>query len=79
VTRGQGAVLIVRARWSDHFTYSSTPYFTDVPPSHSFFSFVQKLKDLGITQGCTASKYCESAPMTRGQAAVFVIKAFFTP
>lgn len=30
------------------FTYPTTPYFTDVPPSHPFFRFIQKVRELGI-------------------------------
>ncbi len=36
---------------------------------------MQKLKDLGITNGCSANLYCPNDPVTRGEMAVFVIVA----
>ena len=76
ITRGQMAVFIVTAiEGGNSFTYTTTPYFTDVPSSNPFFKFIQKLKDLGITSGCTATTYCPGDPVTRGQMAVFIITA----
>ncbi len=58
-TRGEMAVFIIAAiEGGNSFSYTTTPYFTDVPPSSPFFRFIQKLKDLGITGGCTATTYC---------------------
>jgi hypothetical protein len=61
------------------FAFSATPYFTDVPSAHPLFPFVQKMKEWGVTTGCTANSYCVDAPTTRGQMAVFIIRAFFSP
>lgn len=52
-------------------------YFTDVPVSHSFFVFIQKIRELGITQGCSATPYCPGVPVTQAQLAAFVIRAQF--
>jgi hypothetical protein len=76
VTRDEMAIFIVRAVYgSDNFTYSPTPYFTDVTPSTFGFKWIQKLKDLGITTGCTSTTYCPSEVVTRDQMAIFVIRA----
>ena len=76
LTRGQMAVFAARSiMGGDGFTYSAVPYFTDVPASHPYFQWIQKLGDLGVTSGCTAATYCPSDPVTRGQMAVFVIRA----
>jgi len=76
VTRDQMAIFIVRAVYgNDNFTYSSTPYFSDVTPATFGFKWIQKLKDLGITSGCTATAYCPSEVVTRDQMAVFIIRA----
>jgi streptogramin lyase len=76
VTRDQMAVFIVRSVYGgDNFTYSPTPYFTDVPPTYLFFKWIQKLKDLGITSGCTATTYCPGEVVTRDQMAIFIIRA----
>jgi hypothetical protein len=83
VTRGQMAVFIVRARLglasTDTFPFQSTPFFTDVPSTNIFFSFIQKMKELGITAGCGPSTYCPDDPNTRGQMAVFIIRGLLTP
>ncbi|MGA2589532.1 MAG: protease pro-enzyme activation domain-containing protein [Bryobacteraceae bacterium] len=79
-TRGQMAVFIVRSvLGGDNFTYSPTPYFTDVPPSYQFFKWIQKLKELGITTGCTATTYCPADDVTRGEMAAFIIRARYGP
>ncbi len=78
VTRGQMAVFIIRSIYgSNNFTYSPTPYFTDATPSAvgSFFPYIQKMHELGITSGCTATTYCPDLNVTRGQMAVFIIRA----
>ena len=76
VTRGQMAVFVVRAIvGSDNFPYTTAPYFTDVPSTHPYFKWIQHLRDLGITTGCTSATYCPDGPVTRGQMAVFIIRA----
>lgn len=37
VTRGQMAAFIVRAKFGEDFSYTTAPYFVDVPPTHTFF------------------------------------------
>ena len=76
VTRDQMAIFIVRAIYgSDNFTYTTTPYFNDVTPTTFGFKWIQKLRDLGITSGCTASTYCPGEVVARDQMAVFIIRA----
>jgi len=75
VTRGQMAVFIIRALMGDTFPHQQTPYFTDVPASNSLFAYVQKMRELGITSGCSSTAYCPSDPVTRGQMAVFIVRA----
>ena len=76
ITRGQMAVFIVRSiMGGDNFSYSSTPYFTDTPANYPFFKWIQKMWELGITNGCTPTGYCPNDPVTRGQMAVFIIRA----
>jgi hypothetical protein len=70
------AIFIVRAIYgSDNFTYTTTPYFTDVTPTTFGFPWIQKLKDLGVTAGCTAATYCPTEVVTRDEMAIFVIRA----
>jgi len=75
VTREQMAAFIIRAIVGSNFTYTTTPYFTDVPTTDPFFSYVQKLRDLGITTGCTATTFCPGGPVTRADAAAFLVRS----
>jgi RHS repeat-associated protein len=81
VTRGQMAVFIIATIYngSSGFTYSTTPYFTDVLPSNPFFKFIQKMRDLGIAAGETATTYGPNDPVTRAQMAVFITLARLGP
>jgi hypothetical protein len=79
LTRGQMAVFLIRSRLgsTSQFTYPASPLFADVPTTHQFFSWIQKMKQLGITNGCTLGTYCPDDPVTRGQMAVFVMRGDF--
>jgi hypothetical protein len=79
VTRGIMAVLIIRGRYgvATPSSYPTTAYFTDVTTSHPYFPWIQKMKQFGITTGCTATTYCPDDPVTRGQMAVFIMRGGF--
>lgn len=78
VTRAEMAALMIHALY-EKAGMTQAAYFTDQPPANVFFPFVQQMRDLGITAGCTAGTYCPSTPVTRWQMATFLIRAFFTP
>jgi len=46
--------------------------FSDVPDDHTFHLHIEAVKDAGVTSGCTATKYCPEAFVTRGQMAAFL-------
>jgi hypothetical protein len=81
LTRGQAAVLIIRSLYSglsgnpENFTAPTTPYFQDVQPGHGQFVYIQKLKELGITSGCTATDFCPDRGVSYGELTVFVYRA----
>ncbi len=84
VTRGMVATLAMRAKFTEQVAdqalgNSPTPYFADVPPANAYFTFVQKMKDMGITQGCAPPNFCPDQPVTRGSIAVFIMRLLFTP
>jgi hypothetical protein len=79
VTRGQMAAFLVRGRFGTVFPFPTTPYFTDVSTNNVFFGFIQKLRQVGVTTGCSATEYCLNDPATRGQMAVFLSRMFLTP
>ena len=79
ITQAQMAVFAIRA-WMlannlTTFTYPQTPYFTDVPATDEYFSFIQKMKQLGIWNGCTATTYCENSAVTRDQMAPVIMRS----
>jgi hypothetical protein len=78
-TRGQMAKFIVLALAGSSFTYNPTPYFTDVPASYLYFTYIQKLYELGITDGCQAAPamFCPDDGVTRDQTAAFIIRSRF--
>ena len=74
------AVFVVRTKLKallgDNFTFPATAYFTDVPPTDVWFPYIQKLRELGITVGCSTTTYCRDQFLTRGQMSVFLVRAF---
>jgi len=74
VTRNQMAALLIRSMFGSTFTYTQTPYFTDVPSTDPFFPYIQKLRDLGITKGCGATAFCPGDPINRWAAAILIIR-----
>jgi hypothetical protein len=79
VTRGQMAAFLIRMRYGSYtaVTWPATPYFTDVPATAQFFTFIQRMKEDNITSGCTATTYCPNNPVTRGEMAIFVMRGAF--
>lgn len=73
LTRAQAAIVAVR--FLDKQVSNPSQVFSDVPVGHQAFNEIKLIKDLGITSGCGAGNYCPEAAMTRGQAAVFIIRA----
>jgi PKD repeat protein len=76
VNRAQMAVFIIRALYGEGFEHTGTPYFADVSSKHWAFGHVQRMKDDGITGGCSETKYCPAMAVTRAQMAVFLGRAF---
>ena len=81
VTRGQMAIFVIRARLgaaSDPtFTYPGEAYFTDVPTTHPYFKWIQRMKLDGVTGGCGTALYCPDNPVTRGQMAIFLMRGAY--
>jgi Tol biopolymer transport system component len=75
VTRGQMASFLVRALG---LPATSTDYFTDDENS-SHEDDINRLRAAGITSGCSATKYCPKANVTREQMATFLTKGFKLP
>ncbi|MBL8230095.1 MAG: S-layer homology domain-containing protein [Bryobacterales bacterium] len=75
VLRSDMAEMLVRALAGDSFSFGLIPLFLDVPSTHPQFRWIQKLAELGITNGCAAQRFCPGETMTRGQMAAFLVRA----
>ncbi len=75
VSRGQMAVFIIQALGETDLPTPTSQRFADVPPSHPFFKFIDRVAALNITSGCGGGNYCPDKPVTREQMAVFLIQA----
>jgi hypothetical protein len=81
VTRAQMAVFLLKAKHGTAFDppAATGTMFTDVPVSQPFAKWIEQLAREGITGGCGATTYCPDDPVTRGQMAVFLVRAFNLP
>jgi len=80
VRRDQMAVFILRAEHGS--AYVPPPCdgdFDDVPCPSQFADWIEQLAAEGITGGCGGANYCPQSTVTRGQMAVFLVKAFSLP
>jgi hypothetical protein len=72
VTRGQMAAFLVRTL---ELPGSSEDAFTDDADS-VFQGDINALAASGITRGCTPTSFCPDDPVTRGQMAAFLTRAY---
>lgn len=80
VTRDQMAVFLLRAEHGLGYTPpAATGVFADVPTTHWAAPWIEQLAAEGITGGCGGGNYCPSAPVTRAQMAVFLVRTFNLP
>jgi hypothetical protein len=76
VTREQMAIFIERAIGVLSPSQPSSQRFVDVAPSRFGYAFIDDLARRGITQGCASDRFCPDDPVTRGQMAAFLTRAF---
>jgi hypothetical protein len=53
-----------------------TPLFADVPAASPYCRWVEDLARRGVAGGCGGGNFCPSAPVSRDQMTVFVLRAF---
>jgi len=77
VTRGQMAVFLLRGIHGGGYVPppATGTRFVDVPRSHPFAAWIEQLAAEAITSGCGGNNYCPGASVTRGQMALFLLKA----
>jgi hypothetical protein len=71
VTRGQMAAFLDRGF---HLSATTTDFFTDDETS-IFEGAINRLAASGITKGCSPTRFCPTANVTRGQMAAFLQRA----
>jgi uncharacterized delta-60 repeat protein len=79
VTREQMAAFILRAQGEFNPPPPLAQRFNDVPPTHPFYAFIERLAVLQITQGCGEGNYCPASAVSREQMAAFLIRALHEP
>ena len=79
VLRQQMAAFIIRGIGEFNPPTPSMQRFGDVPPDNPFYNFIDRMAVLNITLGCQAGMpplYCPTDPVSRGQMAAFLVRAF---
>ena len=77
VTRAQMAVFLLKAEHgSSYVPPVCAGVFGDVACPSQFANWIEALYQEGVTGGCGGGNYCPANPATRGQMAVFLVKAF---
>lgn len=80
VTRAAMAPMLLKGRLGGTFNPGTATgtVFADVPRTHPFAAWIEKLYQYGISLGCTASprNYCPDPTVTRAQMALFLQRAF---
>lgn len=78
VTREQMAIFIEHALGVVTPPTPTQQTFEDVPPTLFSYPFIEDFAVRGITAGCsvTPKLYCPASSVTRGQMAVFLVRAF---
>ena len=79
VPREQMAAFLVRAKGLTQL-FPPTPTFADVAPGTTFFGYIERLYEQGITQGCGTNGsgqllFCPSQVVPREQMAAFLVRA----
>ncbi len=77
VRRDQMAVFLLKAKHGSSFVPPACAHvFGDVDCPSPFADWIEQLAAEQITGGCGGGNYCPLNPNTRGQMAVFLVKAF---
>jgi hypothetical protein len=82
VTRDQMAVFLLRSKYGSSYSppaVGSGTGFGDVPTDYWSAAWIKQLVTEGITAGCGNGNYCPSAPVSRAQMAVFLVRTFSLP
>jgi hypothetical protein len=78
VTRGEIAKMIVNTLQHINISCQGTadPGFSDVPATHTFYTYIRCLRERNITSGYSDGTYRPDQPITRAETAKFMFLAF---
>jgi hypothetical protein len=78
VLRDQMAAFMIRALHPPGYIppQPAQQRFLDVPPGNPFYAHIEEMAARQITLGCGGGNYCPAQPVTRGQMAAFLVRAF---
>jgi Carboxypeptidase regulatory-like domain len=79
VSRQQMSAFIWRGEHGDEPPPSCAGIFNDVPCPSQFADYIEGLFNEGVTAGCGNNNFCPTNPISNGQMAVFLVKAFGLP
>jgi subtilisin family serine protease len=82
VTRDHMAIFLLRAKLGTAYQPPApSGLFADVPANDPLAAWIEQLFVEGITGGCATNplRYCPSQSVTRGEMAVFLVRAFGLP
>ena len=71
------AIFILRGKYASRYLPpdATGTVFTDVPVTAFAANWIEKFAAEGITTGCGVKLYCPDNPVTRGEMAVFLLRA----
>jgi photosystem II stability/assembly factor-like uncharacterized protein len=78
LTRAEVAVLLLKTKHGSNFVPppATGMVFNDVPAGAFAADWIERLALEGVTAGCGGGDFCPDAPVSRAQAAAFVVLAF---
>ncbi|MGH9381477.1 MAG: choice-of-anchor Q domain-containing protein [Thermoanaerobaculia bacterium] len=78
VNRAAMAALVLKAEegrdYAPPHCDEGSEQFADVPFDSPFCAWIEELASRGVVAGCGGGNYCPSAPVTRAQMAVFLLR-----
>jgi hypothetical protein len=81
VTRAQMAVFLLRGEHGSVYVPppATGTVFADVPASGFAAAWIERLSAESISSGCGSGNYCPTSAVTRGEMAVFLLRAKLGP
>lgn len=71
--------ILVAPGYSDNLgiMVPSAPFFSDVSAASRFFTYIQSMRELGISNATSGTTYSSNNPVQRQELATSIVRAFF--